>query len=212
MSDSPASSFDMLAADARWSTFSADELGKVDSFIRRWHIGPGDRVLEPGCGSGRLTEILAAQTGPAGLVHAFDASPRLMRIAEARNLPAHAILRTARAEALQLAPGSFDHIVCFNVLPHLVPLESIIGRLAASLRPGGYFWVAHTRSRDDVNALHRRGPAFLNGHILPSPRDLGALLRGAGLHQIEIEDGPDRFHAGAVRLAPGSPPGADLRA
>ena len=201
----------MLATDARWSTFSADEREKVDAFVRRWRIGPGDRVLEPGCGSGRLTEILAAQTGPSGLVLAFDSSPRLMMHAQARGLPPHAILRTAHAETLQLAPGSFDHIVCFNVLPHLVPLESIVGRLAESLRPGGRFRVAHTRSRVDVNELHRRGPAFLNGHILPAPRDLEALLRGAGLDQIEIEDGPDRFEAGAVRVAPGSPAGADRR-
>jgi 2-polyprenyl-3-methyl-5-hydroxy-6-metoxy-1,4-benzoquinol methylase len=211
MADDPSSTFDMLAADVRWSTFSADEREKVDGFVRRWRITPGERVLEPGCGSGRLTEILAAQTGPAGQVLAFDASLRLMRLAQARGLPPHVTLRTAQAETLQLAPASFDHIVCFNVFPHLVPQEPIARRLAASLRTGGSFWIAHTRSRKDVNALHRRGPAFMKGHILPTPRSLEALLRRAGLEDIEVEDGADSFVARAVRSAPASPSGADGR-
>jgi demethylmenaquinone methyltransferase/2-methoxy-6-polyprenyl-1,4-benzoquinol methylase len=207
MADDPANPFDMLAADARWSTFSAAEREKVDAFVRSWRIRPGDRVLEPGCGSGRLTEILAAQTGPAGQVLAFDASPRLMRLARARKLPPHVTLCTVQAEALELSPESFDHVVCFNVLPHLVPLESVVCRLAASLRTGGSFWIAHTHSRDEVNAVHRNGPAFLSGHILPTPREVEALLRGAGLDRIEIDNGADHFAAGAVRRAPGSAPG-----
>jgi demethylmenaquinone methyltransferase/2-methoxy-6-polyprenyl-1,4-benzoquinol methylase len=209
MADDPASAFDMLAADVRWSTFSGDERGKVDGFVRRWRIKPGERVLEPGCGSGRLTDILAAQCGPAGKVMAFDASPRLVRLAQARGLPPHVTLRIANAETVQLAPASFDHIVCFNVFPHLVPQEPIACRLAASLRRGGSFWIAHTRSRIDVNALHRRGPAFMNGHILPTPRKLELLLRRAGLEDIEIEDGADRFMARALRSAPASPSGAN---
>ncbi len=201
MPDEPANCFDMLAADARWSTFSTDERRTVDAFALRWRIRPGDRVLEPGCGSGRLTEILAAQTGPKGHVLAFDGSARLMRLAEARNLPPHVTLCAAMAETLQLAAGSFDHIVCFNVFPHLVPQATITRRLVAALRPGGSFWIAHTHSREFVNSLHQRGPSFLAGHLLPHPRELEPLLRGAGLERIEIEDGVDSFLASAVRGA-----------
>jgi demethylmenaquinone methyltransferase/2-methoxy-6-polyprenyl-1,4-benzoquinol methylase len=201
MADDSARCFDTLAADASWSSFSVDERAKVDAFVRRWNIKPGDRVLEPGCGSGRLTAILAPLTGPRGRILAFDASQRFIRLAAERNLPPHVSLRAARAEALRLAPASFDQVVCFNAFPHLVPQPVITRRLVMALRPGGTFWIAHTRSRGFVNAVHRRGPACLDNHRLPSPRRLARLLRGAGLDEVEIEDSADRFLARAVRPA-----------
>jgi demethylmenaquinone methyltransferase/2-methoxy-6-polyprenyl-1,4-benzoquinol methylase len=191
--------FDTLAADPRWQVFSAAERRKVGAFVQRWRIKRGDRVLEPGCGSGRLTAVLATLTGPAGRVVAFDASRALMRLAAQRHLPPQVTFRTARAETLALAPESFDHVVCFNVFPHLVPQAGIARRLTAALRPGGVFWIAHTCSRAFVNAVHRRGPPALHDHLLPAPRKLARLLREAGLKDIEIDDGADRFLARAVR-------------
>lgn len=202
MSTDSASCFDTLADDRRWHAFDADERRKVDAFVRRWDIKPGDRVLEPGCGAGRLTEVLAALTGPEGTVVAFDASPKFMGLAAQRALPPHVTLHTARADALSLAPGSFDHVVCFNVFPHLTPLPETTRRLVAVLRPRGVFWIAHTRSQTFVNAVHQKGPPLFHDHILPAPEDLTRLLCDAGLGEIEIENGADCFLARAVRLAP----------
>ena len=193
--------FDQVAIDTRWHEFTAAERRTVDAFVRRWRIQPGDRVLEPGCGAGRLTEVLAALTGPAGRVVAFDFSPAFLRLTARRKLPQQVILHTARAETLPLAPASFDHVVCFNVFPHLTPQAAMARRFAAALRPGGVFWIAHTCSREFVNAIHRRGPASLRKHLLPAPRLLERLLREAGLEEIEIEDGADRFLARAVQPA-----------
>ena len=193
--------FDTLATDTRWHEFRAAERRTVAAFVRRWRIQPGDRVLEPGCGSGRLTAMLAALTGPAGRVVAFDSSPEFMRLVVRRRLPRHVTLHTARAETLPLAPASFDHVVCFNIFPHLVPQAAMARRFAAALRPGGVFWIAHTCSRQFVNTVHRRGPPSLHEHLLPAPRLLARLLREAGLGEVEIEDGADRFLARAVRPA-----------
>jgi demethylmenaquinone methyltransferase/2-methoxy-6-polyprenyl-1,4-benzoquinol methylase len=193
--------FDNLATDTRWQTLTAKERRQVDAFVRRWQIKPGDRVLEPGCGSGRLTAVLAALTGPAGRVVAFDASPGFMRLAAQRNLPPHVTLHRARVETLSLAPASFDHVVCFNVFPHFMPQAQTARRLATALRPGGVFWIAHTCNRAFVNAVHRHGPSALHDHLLPAPRKLARLLREAGLDEVEIEDGADHFLARAVRPA-----------
>jgi SAM-dependent methyltransferase len=196
--------FDRIAADPRWQGFTAAERRLLDGFVRRWQIEPGDRVLEPGCGSGRLTAVLAALTGPAGRMVAFDASPRFLRVAARRRWPPHVTFHQASAEKMAIEPASFDHVVCFNVFPHLVPLARTTRRLAAALRPGGRFWIAHTCSRAFVNAVHRQGPAALHSHLLPAPRPLARLLRAAGLVEVEIEDGADHFLARAVR--PGHAP------
>jgi len=202
MTDDMTRSFDALAANPRWHAFDAEERRKVDAFVCRWGIKPGDRVLEPGCGAGRLTEVLAALTGPDGSVVAFDASPEFMRLAAQRRLPPQVTLHTARADVLVLAPASFDHIVCFNAFPHLTPLLGTTRRLVAALRPGGTFWIAHTCSQTSVNAVHREGRPVFHDHILPAPAELTLLLRDAGLGETEIEDAADHFLARAVRLAP----------
>ena len=199
MPSHPIAYFDALASEARWQSFSSEDLRKVAAFVRTWSIKPGDHVLEPGCGSGRLTAVLADLTGPPGRVEAFDCSPEFLRLAAQRHLPPHVTLRAAWAEALPLAPESFDHVVCFNVFPHLVPHAVIARRMAVALRPGGAFWIAHSCSRAVLNAIHRRGPPALHDHLLPSPRKLARLLREAGLKEVEIEDGADHFLARAIR-------------
>src|ERR1017187_9239167 len=216
--------FDALAADAQWYTFTPNERRITDEFVRRWGIRPGDWVLEPGCGSGRLTVILAALTGPEGRVLAFDASREFIRPAARRGMPAHVTLHAFRMETAPLPQASFEHVVCFNAFPHLVPQERTAYRLTGALRPGGVLWIAHTCSRGFVNGVprqgaapprlpnpagrgfvngvHRQGPASLRNHLLPAPRVLDRLLRGAGLGEVEIEDGADRFLARAVHPAP----------
>lgn len=201
--------YDRLASDPRWHGFTVAERRKVSAFLNRWRIKPGDSVLEPGCGSGRLTEVLAGLTGPTGRVLAFDVSPEFTRLAAQRGLPAHVTLRTARAETLPLAPESFDHVVCFNVFPHLVPAADIVRRFAAALRPGGKLWIAHTRSRAWVNRIHRSGPRALHHHLIPESRMLRRLLREAGLRVLGVSDQRDHFHARAVR--PGLDGGAGGR-
>jgi demethylmenaquinone methyltransferase/2-methoxy-6-polyprenyl-1,4-benzoquinol methylase len=201
MKSQSAGCFDALASDARWGTFTAEERLRVDAFVRQWAIKPGDRVLEPGCGSGRLTAVLADLTGPTGRVEAFDCSPEFLRVAAKRRLAPHVSLRAAWADSLVLAQESFDHVICFNVFPHLMPQSVIACRLVAALRPGGRFWIAHTCSRAAVNGVHRRGPPVLHDHILPAPRALARLLREAGLKEVEIDDATDHFLARAVRPA-----------
>ena len=199
--------FDHIAADPHWHAFTADERRRIDAFIRRWRIRPGDRVLEPGCGSGRLTAVLANLTGAGGNVFAFDASPAFMRLARRRRLPAQVTLRAGTVASARFARGTFDHVVCFNVFPHLVPHLAAARRLAAALKPGGVFWIAHTGSRRFVNDMHRGGPPAIRAHLLPAPGPLARLLREAGLSEVEIEDGAHHFLARAVRPphAPASP-------
>jgi len=197
--------FNGLAADRRWQAFTAEERRKVADFVRRWKIKPGDRVLEPGCGSGRLTVLLARLTGSAGRVVAFDAASDFVQLARRRHLPSQVDVQMAAAETLRLPRGAFDHIICFNVFPHLVPLATITRRLVRALRPGGRFCIAHTCSRQFVNAVHRRGPSLLHRHLLPPPRILTRLLRKAGLDEIEIDDAADRFFLLAVRPEADSP-------
>ena len=89
--------FDAIARDTRWHSFTAVEQLILDDFTCRWAIKPGENVLEPGCGSGRLTAVLAELTWPGGSVVAFDASAEFISVASGRGLPPHVRLPVAQA-------------------------------------------------------------------------------------------------------------------
>lgn len=199
MSSSATAFFDTLANDPHWHDFTAEESQRVDDYVRRWQIHSGQHVIEPGCGAGRLTERLAALTGPTGRVVAFDISHEFIRTAQQRGLPTHVALQVAAASNFDVPPASFDHVVCFNAFPHLTPLRLVTPRLVAALRPGAHFWIAHTKSRQFVNAIHREGPASIQDHLIPEPAELTRLLTASGLTAIAIEDEPDHFFASARR-------------
>ena len=55
--------FDECARNGLMETFDSNEIMKLRNILEQWDIKPGHSVLEPGCGSGRLTGYLAEATG-----------------------------------------------------------------------------------------------------------------------------------------------------
>jgi SAM-dependent methyltransferase len=89
---------------------------------------PGARLLEVGCGRGFLARALQAQ----GLdVVGVDANPHAIETGVASGL------HTMRAEALDLAGGSFDGLYSFHAIEHVPPVAQALAEMARVLRPGG---------------------------------------------------------------------------
>ena len=98
-------------------------------------LPPGARVVDLGCGDGRLLRELA----PAGFdVTGVEPDPA------ARALGAEHGLRilegTAEDLPASLEPGSFDLVVMSHSLEHCVDPDRAIRNAAALLRPGGLFY------------------------------------------------------------------------
>ena len=110
--------FDELACEGEMAEFDYDERTRLDGFLRLWRITEGDRVFEPGCGSGRLTEVLAAVTGPAGYVLAMDISTEMVARARNRVFADHVEVRQGSVLDTPADDGSFDKVLCLNVFPH----------------------------------------------------------------------------------------------
>jgi SAM-dependent methyltransferase len=117
--------------------------------FHRTDVGPGDTVIEIGCGPiGALLE-LSDLVGPRGTVVGLDMDPASLR-------RARVILDRAGRENVRLvhaninadAPrecvevGPYDAAYCRSVLSHQPDPAATLRRIAALLQPGGYL-VAH---------------------------------------------------------------------
>ena len=190
--------FDAMSIDPLWLDFTAAESIKVDSFFAMWQLEDGATILEPGCGTGRLTARLAACAGPRGRVLACDRAPQMIAKARARNLPAWVEFRQAPVLDLDLPPASFDSIICFNVLPHLVPLPIHLALFQAWLKPGRRLWICHTASRAYINSIHAE--AGMNDHLLPDLPTLSEQIAQAGLRLVDAHDGEQIYWACAEKM------------
>lgn len=93
--------------------------------------GPGDRILEVGCGGGHVLRMFRESR-----LTGVDVSGEMLAKAE-KNLSGYdaRLLKGDLAE-LDLPDASFDGIVCTEVLEHTVDPEHILGQIKRLARPG----------------------------------------------------------------------------
>lgn len=130
--------------------FWADGERDLDKLLAALHVSidPGDRVLEIGCGVGRLTRVLSSR---ATSVLALDVSDRMLEIAQRHNgdlLNVEWVLGDGSTLA-GIESGGVDacvsHVV-FQHIPDAAITLSYIVEMGRVLRPDG--WAAFQISND----------------------------------------------------------------
>lgn len=192
--------FDECAAQGLMAEFDEAERAKLDGFLRRWAIEPGMRVLEPGCGGGRLTAVLAEATGAEGEVVACDLSRAMIALARERGLPPHVQIRQQPISFIDRPDGWFNRIICLNVFPHFADPAMILGHMSRLLSPeGGALWINHFEGRNSLNEFHRHAGEVVSRHELPTAEAMDRLMADAGLKVVELEDVSGSYQLKAVK-------------
>jgi len=164
--------------------------------IERAAIVPGERVLDVGCGPGRLTLAVAQAAGPTGETLGIDPSAEMIALAtrKAAGAARSARFQIAAIEAIPAPDDHFDVVVTSLVLHHLPPelQQRGLGEVLRVLKPNGRFIAL------DFSAT----PGHGIGHVLcvlglrrgsEHAEHLRALAGAAGLASIEVE--PTESHA-----------------
>lgn len=155
----------MESANKSWDAAAYD--GK-HSFV--WKYGEdviellnpqaGERILDLGCGTGHLTNQIAARGAE---ILGIDASPDM--IAEAKK--AYPDLRFEISDAREFVTAQpFDAIFSNAVLHWIRPPERVIERIAANLKPGGRL-VAEFGGKGNIQTIERAIDATLKQMSLP---------------------------------------------
>lgn len=165
--------------------WASDVLARVEG-----RVGPDARILDVGCGTGRVTEALLALV-PEGRVLALDASADMVSLARAR-LGDRA--RVWCQDVLELdLDEPVDAVVSTATLHWVTDHDALWPRLARALVPGGVLEVqcggegniARVREAIDAVALEV-APGLLGSSpwLFAGPKETEERLRGAGFTAI----------------------------
>lgn len=143
-----------------WIVERDNPLFKVNSareIIPHLHLQAGMKVLDLGCGPGRLTIPIAKLVGPSGRVTAFDLQEQMLRRvrkkAEREKLANIEFIPGAVGEG-KLGKDRFERVLLVTVLGEIPEKQAALHEIFACLKPGGLLSITEVIA--DPHFLTRR--------------------------------------------------------
>ena len=188
----------------------------LDPVLAQFGVDPsGKRVLEIGCGVGRLFEGFSSRFGE---VWGIDVSPNMVALGK-EHCPVEATWLVGSGTALTgVEDESVDHVVSYEVFQHIPDpgvIDAYVAEIHRVLRPVATFQV-HLRKGSDslpqaaVRVLPRSarrvvGDGLRRTHVLEVDGDIDtwlgcvipparAVRMATGLGFVEVETLPDELH------------------
>jgi cyclopropane fatty-acyl-phospholipid synthase-like methyltransferase len=181
---------------------------------RRAGIGPGDVVLDAGCGVGGPAIAIARHLG--AIVHGVTVSPVQVRLgrelAEAAGVSDRVHLHLADFHRLPFVANRFDAVMVMEATCYSDDLVAMTEELARVLRPGGTLYVKDVfqrsgpldeNQRRDLDRFHEIWACQASA-TMPA---LEEAMRGAGLDVVAsaelTEIGTDHFYGAMLEIDSG---------
>lgn len=171
--------------------------------LARLTLEGGERILDVGCGDGRITAEIAARL-PRGSALGVDPSQEMIAFASSHfGAPAHANLRFEVGDARRLPYRSeFDLVVSFNALHWVPEQDAALASIRAALKPGGRALLrmvpsGRRESLEDVIEEVRQRPRWAGSfagyrrpYLHPSPEEYRTLAERAGFRvaRVHVDD------------------------
>lgn len=186
----------------------------VPAFFQQWGsivtdaaaVGPGDSVLDVGCGTGVAACAALNGVGQQGTVAGLDANPDMLSVARRKSKRIE--WREGRAESLPFPDAKFDAVVSQFAFMFFEDRPAALREMMRVLRPGGRMAVAVCDSLDNsagyaafATLLERLfGPRIADS--FRAPFVLGDATRLLAIcAEVGIADATVTQHSGSVRFA-----------
>ena len=152
------------------------DLAQLDALVEATELCQGQRVLDLGCGDGRITEYLSGRTGAH--LTGLDYIPEAIRLARERTVAKADRLAFVVGDlnALDLPGRHFDVVLSVDTIYFSQDYTQTIVRLVETLRPGGQMAFLYSCGWEPPAA-----GAFDAATLAPERTPLGEALRASGL-------------------------------
>ncbi len=174
-----------------------DDTMKPDSVLKEYmkkiNIKSGDRVLDVGAGTGRLTAYLSEIVGTEGMVICEDIAENMLRKAKSKIKNPNTNFVCDDASFLALRDNVADTAVLFSIFPHIKKPLQALKELRRVLKPGGTFLILHVEGSATLNKFHKGLNTIVSEDMLPPADKLAAMAVSVGLKIIKAYEQEDLY-------------------
>jgi len=172
--------FDNLAAG--WDAEQIPKDAIIEKILDNGGVEAGKDVLDIACGTGTLFPYYFKRK--VNSVTGIDISPEMVRIAKQKFPETEVICGDAEEYCFN---KSYDVIMIYNAFPHFPAPEKLIKHLSGFLKKSGRLCVAHSMSRQEIQARHGKRAAKVSLE-LPTAEALAELLESYFNIDIVVSD------------------------
>jgi SAM-dependent methyltransferase len=189
--------FDRLAAE--WDlAFTSEDLERLAHVIARIEVKSGWDILDLGCGTGILFDLLRRRVGDDGSLVGVDFSIEMAEKAH-RNFPFDNVsVVDADASMLPFKDSCFDLAVAFSAFPHFTDQQRALDEAHRVLKPGAALHVIHLLSSKELADVHHRVGGVVGHDVLPPREQMQKMFETSRFSEVVIEDHPGLYLARAV--------------
>ncbi|MFW6140073.1 MAG: class I SAM-dependent methyltransferase [Acidobacteriota bacterium] len=171
------------------------ERAKLRRMIPYLSVQKGDQVLDAGCGTGRLIPYLKKSAGRTGRIVEMDFAQKMLDIAKKKYSNSNICFVQSDAQHVPFKEKVFDVVICFALLPHIPDKQRALREFKRILKPNSLLVVAHTMSREELNAFHKKVKGPVTQDLLPEKKEMEGLFLNSGFESISITNKPSLYIA-----------------
>ncbi|HEY5251266.1 MAG TPA: methyltransferase domain-containing protein [Acidimicrobiales bacterium] len=181
-----------------------------ESVLARLDVGSDATVLDAGCGTGRVTEMLLERLGE-GRVIALDAAPSMVTEARQRLAPYGDRVLFVPADLSRLVPADLagwapvDAVLSTATFHWVLDHDRLFANLARVIRPGGQL-VAQCGADGNIagliEAVRATGMERTGAWYYATPEDTRRRLEASGFTDIEVWTHPEPTPIDPAELGP----------
>jgi ubiquinone/menaquinone biosynthesis C-methylase UbiE len=194
MHDTRQDFFDNLAT--KWDlNITAEDLERLTLLLDKLEIKPGMDIIDLGCGTGILFDILRRKVGENGNITGIDFSFAMVARAKQNfSFPNVNVVNTDVME-LPFRDSCFDMGFIYAAFPHFSDKRKSLEELHRVLKPNAHLHVIHLLSSQELAEMHHRvGGTVAHDHLPPTEK-MRTLFESSGFVHISIEDHPGLYIA-----------------
>jgi ubiquinone/menaquinone biosynthesis C-methylase UbiE len=191
--------YDQLAAE--WDLmFTSEDLERLSHLVESLNIEPGAEIVDLGCGTGILFDLLRRMVGPTGTVTGVDFSLEMARKAH-RNFPFENVnVVDADVTNLPFRDDSFDFAISFAAFDNFSDKGKALLEIHRVLKSGALFCIIYLASSKELTEQHRRAGGLLTEDELPTAEKMATLFENSHFRTVQIEDHSGLYMACAVNV------------